>query len=983
MKSFLRRAAALILGAATLCSSALASEALGSRIYSYTLDICDQTTLTREVMWSASKSDLRTENYVTYTPSSSVSPVVSYGSNVVDKQTVYSMAKGLERGGERVLSGINGDYFVMATGDPLGLVVTDGVLRSSASYLNALGFNADGSAVIGTPNLSLMAAFKGNNLKIADINKIRTANGFYLFTDDFASTTKNTQAGVDVILAPNTEGQELKIGTTVSCTVEEVIEAKGATSIPQGKFVMSISNKAGEWLQETIRSLEVGDTVDLSISSEDTRWNKVVDAVGAMHWILRDGVVDSSISDGTAAPRTAVGVKPDGSVIFYTIDGRQKGLSIGATIQMVAQRLKELGCQNAVLLDGGGSTTLVSTYPDYGTSSSVNSPSEGTPRSVSNAIFLVSNLKATGKAGSLYVTPKSLTLMPGASTQCVAAAVDTGWWPMSSLPGAVTWSAAEGSVTADGTFTAPQKAGVYTVTAESGGVKGSTNITVLQPTAIYVTNQATKKNVSTLTLAPGQSVDLAASAAYRSVGLTGSDRCFTWTADEAIGSITQDGKFTAGPNTATGKIKVSSGSYAVTIAVSVSAPTRYTLLDGFEGTTPGFTAKGGTVTLDTAQVKYGKQSLKLAYQDGASVALSSPRTLAETDRYVSLWVYGDQSGSIVSAAFAYADGTPITQSLTTLSFSGWKQVTAAVPENATTFTGFSVAASKHGTTWLDQVVFSNEAQWDSTAPSVDLTVRGQAVTATTLDDISGSLTAKQLSLTLDGQPVDFTWKANGTLSATLPALGTSSHQVSLTVSDACGNLARKSVTISGTAATRFADMQKHWASTYTTPLNDKGIISGVTANGKTNFLPDQKITRGDFALMTANWLGLDLSRYANVSLPYADAASIPKWDENAVKALYAEGIMQGSKAGDGSLRANAKASITRAEAMTILGRILPQGYPQASLTAFSDAASVPSWSKDYVATLVELKVVGGSNGKLDPNASVTRAEVAKMLFTLW
>lgn len=82
----------------------------------------------------------------------------------------------------------------------------------------------------------------------------------------------------------------------------------------------------------------------------------------------------------------------------------------------------------------------------------------------------------------------------------------------------------------------------------------------------------------------------------------------------------------------------------MTIAVSVSAPTRYTLLDGFEGTTPGFTAKGGTVTLDTAQVKYGKQSLKLAYQDGASVALSSPRTLAETDRYVSLWVYGDQSG---------------------------------------------------------------------------------------------------------------------------------------------------------------------------------------------------------------------------------------------------------------------------------------------------------------------------------------------------
>lgn len=31
----------------------------------------------------------------------------------------------------------------MATGDPLGIVITDGVLRSSASYLHAIGFNAD------------------------------------------------------------------------------------------------------------------------------------------------------------------------------------------------------------------------------------------------------------------------------------------------------------------------------------------------------------------------------------------------------------------------------------------------------------------------------------------------------------------------------------------------------------------------------------------------------------------------------------------------------------------------------------------------------------------------------------------------------------------------------------------------------------------------------------------------------------------------
>ncbi len=179
-------------------------------------------------------------------------------------------------------------------------MVTDGVLRSSASYLQALGFLEDGSAIIGTPNLDLKANFKGIP-KIADINKIRTNTGFYIFTDDFASTTRNTQAGVDVILTPNTPGEELKIGSTLSCTVGQVIEATGATTIPQGKLILSISNQSGEWLQEVIRSLAPGDSVDISITAPDTRWEDVTYAVGAC--------TDSEgrggghlLSDGAAAP---------------------------------------------------------------------------------------------------------------------------------------------------------------------------------------------------------------------------------------------------------------------------------------------------------------------------------------------------------------------------------------------------------------------------------------------------------------------------------------------------------------------------------------------------------------------------------------------------------------------------------------------------------------------------------------------------------
>ncbi len=175
----------------------------------------------------------------------------------------------------------------------------------------------------------------------------------------------------------------------------------------------------------------------------------------------------------------------------------------------------------------------------------------------------------------------------------------------------------------------------------------------------------------------------------------------------------------------------------------------------------------------------------------------------------------------------------------------------------------------------------------------------------------------------------FQWDAaSGTLSATLSGLGKSSHQVTVTAADTCGNLARDSVTLSGASSNPFADMTNHWARTYTARLSELGIISGITSGDVTNFYPNRNITRGDFALMAANWLGLDLNAYASVSLPYTDTKDIPSWDLNAVKALYELGIMQGSRANDGTLRANARASITRAEAMTILGRMTEKGYPQ-------------------------------------------------------
>lgn len=57
-------------------------------------------------------------------------------------------------------------------------------------------------------------------------------------------------------------------------------------------------------------------------------------------------------------PRTAVGQRPDGTIIFVLIDGRKPGYSIGATMEDVADVMLSYGAYNAGACDGGSSTIL-------------------------------------------------------------------------------------------------------------------------------------------------------------------------------------------------------------------------------------------------------------------------------------------------------------------------------------------------------------------------------------------------------------------------------------------------------------------------------------------------------------------------------------------------------------------------------------------------------------------------------------------------
>ncbi|WP_138494990.1 phosphodiester glycosidase family protein [Paenibacillus pinistramenti] len=71
------------------------------------------------------------------------------------------------------------------------------------------------------------------------------------------------------------------------------------------------------------------------------------------------GQINSHKDGWGIAPRTAMGQRADGAILFVVIDGRQPGYSIGADLYDVQNIMLEHGAVIAANLDGGSSTVLV------------------------------------------------------------------------------------------------------------------------------------------------------------------------------------------------------------------------------------------------------------------------------------------------------------------------------------------------------------------------------------------------------------------------------------------------------------------------------------------------------------------------------------------------------------------------------------------------------------------------------------------------
>ena len=846
------------------------------------------------MFWSSSYSDLRTENVITYSPNRDVTPMVTFGGSLTARTTVSATARELEAQGYRVVAGINGDFFNTSNGLPIGILVSEGQLLSSDAGYYAVGFREDGSAVIGKPGLSVTAdlgyqladssGYAAEVIRtVTGVNKARVSTGgIYLYTYEFNDrhTTGNTEAGVDVVCTV-TDGS-LAIGSTLTAVVEQVTETAGtATAIGPDQIVLSANALSSSYHTDALRNIPAGTEITLTITAADEDWNDVVYACGALYSLVEDGSEVPGLPSGQN-PRTAVGVKRDGTVVFYTIDGRRSGHSIGATLSQVARRLIELGCVAAVGLDGGGSTTLTVTAPDDTTVSTVNRPSDGSERKVTNHLFLVASSEPTGRLDHFYVQADYDYVLAGSKVEISAAAVDTNFIPMDED---YRLEASDGEL--DGNIlTTPRRGGDITVTASHGRQEGTATVhAIANPTDLAIRNSGGTA-LTSLETTLGAVTQLTATAAWNHISLKADPEAFTWEVDGGIGTIDEKGNFTA-TAPGSGTITVSAGRAELSIPVTVSGTVSsggVMAVEDFEGTTTIFRGNGGGVdfslnhSADTVRMGRGSARIDYTLTEADSGFEAGPYTSqwravkntvidCETYSALHMWVYGDGSGNILSLLCSNGTKDCLTGGSVTLDFTGWKQVTftnlgswyeiqglqVSAPATATD-TGMEYADTpRSGTVYIDQITATASAVPDTTAPQITLTPDRDTLTASVADDVDGLLSRSSISVTWDGAEQDFSYDPDtGVLSASLISDGRP-HRVTVTARDASGNIGRASYDVPTSAdwTPSFTDTQGYWAATYVDFLYNAGITTGYDDS---TFRPGQNISRQQFAVMLFRYL---------------------------------------------------------------------------------------------------------------------------------
>ncbi len=304
----------------------------------------------------------------------------------------------------------------------------------------------------------------GSSVNIMAASKNYNEPGTQIVREMAAAAENKT--GRNVVAAINAD---LNWRGTGYSTGPMIIDGEVITDIPALFFGIK---KNGEAI--------IGDAAKFSEVKDDLE-----QAVRGMSRLVEDGVVIATST--SLAPRTAVGIKEDGSVVFVVIDGRGYPRSVGIGLKDLAELMLSYGCVWAVNLDGGGSSTYLS-KPEGETELILrNMPSDGVERQSISSLLVYADT-GDGTFHHAAIQTKGDIYTPGSEVEFTAQGVDSSGGG-AELPESLIWKLEDeafGTINQDGIFLSSGLEGEVVVYLEDAQEKkvGSLTIEIRTPDEI-------------------------------------------------------------------------------------------------------------------------------------------------------------------------------------------------------------------------------------------------------------------------------------------------------------------------------------------------------------------------------------------------------------------------------------------------------------------------------------------------------------------
>lgn len=213
-------------------------------------------------------------------------------------------------------------------------------------------------------------------IQLSGVNRPRSAGELVLYERRYGAAAGSTESGTYIVLTDCREGND-KWKNMAYCARFQVLENAMTGSIPQNGYLIAAGKEMFPAKESLLRELQnyealrdkkkrlllrVEDAADKAATFDPDQ-----DAVAGVPQLIKNGKIDITWEQEKAGrafvvnrhPRTAVATLKDGRLLMITADGRQPGVSVGMTLQELADYLLSLGAVDAINLDGGGSTTMV------------------------------------------------------------------------------------------------------------------------------------------------------------------------------------------------------------------------------------------------------------------------------------------------------------------------------------------------------------------------------------------------------------------------------------------------------------------------------------------------------------------------------------------------------------------------------------------------------------------------------------------------